>query len=64
MSVPPGEKLARFIFSKKHFSVENKEVKFKAFTPLQIVKISPYIVSRGFQTVKYGNWSGVYRTKR
>ena len=33
MSVPPGEKLARFIFSKKHFSVENKEVKFKAFTP-------------------------------
>ena len=33
MSVPPNEKLARFIFSKKHFSVENKEVKFKAFTP-------------------------------
>ena len=33
MSVPPSEKLARFIFSKKHFSVENKEVKFKAFTP-------------------------------
>jgi hypothetical protein len=33
MSVPPNEKLARFIFSKKHFSVEKREVKFKAFTP-------------------------------
>lgn len=33
MSVPPSEKLARFIFSKKHFSVEKREVKFKAFTP-------------------------------
>ena len=33
MNVPPDEKLARFIFSKSHFSVTNKEVKFKAFTP-------------------------------
>ncbi len=33
MSVPPSEKLARFIFSKKHFSVEKREVKFKAFIP-------------------------------
>ena len=33
MSVPPNEKLARFIFSKKHFSVEKREVKFKAFIP-------------------------------
>ena len=33
MNVPPDEILARFIFSKSHFSVTNKEVKFKAFTP-------------------------------
>ena len=33
MNVPPGEILTRFIFSRSHFSVTNREVKFKAFTP-------------------------------
>ncbi len=33
MNVPPAERLTRFIFSKSHFSVENKKVKFQAFIP-------------------------------
>ena len=33
MNVPPDEKLTRFIFSKSHFSIVNKTVKFKAFIP-------------------------------
>ena len=33
MNVPLDEKLARFIFSKSHFSVENKTVKYGAFIP-------------------------------
>ena len=46
MNVPPGEKLTRFIFSNKHFSVMNREVKFKAFTPsANSTGISVYCIS-------------------
>ena len=33
MNYSGGEKLTRFIFSKRHFSVENKTVKYGAFMP-------------------------------
>ena len=33
MNYSGGEKLTRFIFSKRHFSVENKTVKYGAFVP-------------------------------
>ena len=33
MNVPPAEKLARFIFSTRHFSVVNQTVKYGAFIP-------------------------------
>ena len=33
MNVPKNEKLARFIFSKRHFSVEKNLVKYGAFMP-------------------------------
>ena len=33
MNVPPDEKLTRFISSKKHFSIENKTVSYRAFIP-------------------------------
>ena len=33
MNVLPGEKLARFIFSKSHFSAMNRIVKYGAFIP-------------------------------
>lgn len=47
MSVSPSEELARFIFSRKHFSVEKGEVKFKAFIPPPNSEdISVYRISR------------------
>ena len=33
MNFSGGEKLTRFIFSKRHFSVEKKVVKYAAFMP-------------------------------
>ncbi len=33
MHVPPDEKLARFISSKKNFSIEKKTVSYRAFIP-------------------------------
>ena len=46
MNVPPDEKLARFIFSKSHFSIVNKTVKYKAFIPpSNRVELSVYRIS-------------------
>jgi hypothetical protein len=44
MNVSPDEKLTRFIFSKSHFSVQKREVKFRAFIP-KGTDISVYRIS-------------------
>lgn len=47
MNVPPGEKLTRFISSKKNFSIEKKTVSYRAFIPQKKSpqEISVYCIS-------------------